>query len=110
DVSGKLVTPGLIDMHVHGYVGVTALSIPLDEFCLSTGVTTAVSTGDAGSATFEGFVNHVVRPARTRLYGFVHIARMGLAAYPVGELRDIAYADVRGAAHVAREYRDLCLG
>ncbi len=110
DVGGKLVTPGLVDLHVHVFMGVTALSVPGDEFCLSTGVTTAVSAGDAGSATFEGFVNYTIRPSRTRLYGFVHIARMGLAAYPVGEMRDIGYADVRGAAHVAREYRDVCLG
>jgi len=110
DVKNKLVTPGLIDFHVHVYKGVSPLSVPADEFCLRTGVTTAVSTGDAGSATFEGFVRHVVRPARTRLYGYVHISRMGLAGYPVGEMRNIAYADVRGAAHVARTYREICLG
>lgn len=110
DVKNKLVTPGLIDYHVHVYSGVSPLSVPADEFCLRTGVTTAVSTGDAGAATFEGFVNHVIRPSRTRLYGYVHISRIGLAGYPVGEMRDIAYADVRGAAHIAREYREVCLG
>jgi len=110
DVAGKLVTPGLVDYHVHVYPGVSSLSVPADEFCLSTGVTTAVSTGDAGSSTFEGLVNNVIRTARTRIYGYVHISRIGLAGYPVGEMRDIAYADVRGAAHIAREYRDVCLG
>ena len=110
NVTGKIVTPGLIDLHAHIYEGVTPLSLPVDELCLTNGVTTVVSAGDAGSATFVGFVNHVARVARTRVYGFVHISRIGLAGYPVGEMRDLAYADVRGAAHIAREYPEFCLG
>ena len=110
DVSGKLVTPGLIDYHVHVYKGVSPLSVPADEFCLRTGVTTAVSTGDAGSTTFEGFVNYIVQPSRTRLYGYVHISRIGLAGYPVGEMRELDYGDVRGAVHTVRRYREYCLG
>ncbi len=110
DVNGKIVTPGLIDLHAHIYDGVTPLSLPVDQLCLTNGVTTVVSAGDAGSASFAGFVNHVVRSARTRVYGFVHISRIGLTGYPVGEMRDLVYADVRGAAHVAREFREYCLG
>jgi dihydroorotase len=110
EVRGQLVTPGLVDIHTHIYMGVTPLSVPVDEFCLSTGVTTAVSAGDAGAATFEGFYEHVVRRARTRVYGLCHIARIGLAAWPVGEMRDPAMADPKGAAQVVREYRDVCIG
>ncbi|MFN8379828.1 MAG: amidohydrolase/deacetylase family metallohydrolase [Anaerolineae bacterium] len=110
DVSGLLVTPGLVDFHVHAYSGVTPLSLPIDEYSLRTGVTTAVSAGDAGCSTFEGFVEYVVRRARTRMFGFVNISRTGLASYPVGELRDLLMLDVQAAAAVAREYREVCLG
>lgn len=48
DANGCLVTPGLIDCHVHAYEHVTPLGLSLDGRCLSRGVTTAVDAGSAG--------------------------------------------------------------
>ena len=48
DASGLIVTPGLIDAHVHCFTGCTTLGIPADEYCLGRGCTTAVDAGSAG--------------------------------------------------------------
>src|SRR5262245_15767701 len=41
DVSGRIVVPGLIDLHTHVYWGGTSLGIDAEEFCRTSGVTTA---------------------------------------------------------------------
>ena len=49
DASGCLVTPGLIDMHVHCYPSRTSLGVDPDLHCLARGVTTVVDAGSAGT-------------------------------------------------------------
>lgn len=60
DANECLVTPGLIDCHVHAYEHVTPLGLNLDGRCLSRGVTTAVDAGSAGKLCMydEPFVKH----------------------------------------------------
>ena len=50
DVSGKLVLPGLIDLHAHCFVGSSDLGARTDSTCASTGVTTFIDGGSAGAA------------------------------------------------------------
>src|SRR5256714_7931667 len=47
DAGGKLVTPGLIDLHCHVYPYGSAIGIPADELVQFQGTTTVVSAGDA---------------------------------------------------------------
>ena len=51
DVSGKLVVPGLIDIHMHGYNHVTPLGLDTDHYCLGRGGTTAADAGSASRCT-----------------------------------------------------------
>jgi dihydroorotase len=110
DASGKLVTPGLVDLHCHVYPYGSAIGIPADELVAHQCTTTCVSAGDAGANNFAGFRRHVVGQTRTRLYAFVHIANIGLAGFPVAELYNIDFAQVDAAARAVAENADLVLG
>jgi dihydroorotase len=107
---GKLVLPGLVDMHVHVFPEASALGLPPDELVPLTATTTYVSAGDAGGNNFSGFKHWVIDQSRTRIFAFVHISNIGLAGFPVGEMFNIDYADVALAAKTVAENPDVVLG
>jgi len=110
DAGGKLVTPGLVDLHTHlcPHLGI---GLPADELVQITAVTTAVSAGDAGAHTFGNFRHGIVPQSRTRLFGFVHISSIGLAGgLAPGEMLNIDYANVEACAKAVAENADLVLG
>jgi dihydroorotase len=110
DAGGKLVTPGLIDLHSHVFPYGSGIGIPADELVAHQGTTTCVSAGDAGANNLAAFRRHVVGQTRTRLYAFVHIANIGLTGFPVPELFNIDYARAEDAARAVAENADLVLG
>jgi dihydroorotase len=110
DVAGKLVTPGLVDLHSHVYPYGSAMGIPADELLAFQATTTMVSAGDAGANNFAAFRRFVVGQTRTRLYAFVHIANMGLTPFPVAELYNIDYAVVDACAKTVAENSDIAIG
>jgi dihydroorotase len=110
DASGKLVTPGLVDLHTHVYPYGSAIGIPADELTPFQCTTTCVSAGDAGANNFAAFRRYVVAQTRTRLYAFVHIANVGLTPFPVAELYNIDFAQVDSAAKAVAENADMVIG
>src|SRR5262244_2617455 len=110
DASGKLVTPGLVDLHAHVYPYGSAIGIPADELVGHQCTTTCVSAGDAGANNFAAFRRFIVAQTRTRLYAFIHIANAGLASFPVAELTNIDVANVDAAAKAIAENVDIALG
>ena len=110
DASGKLVTPGLVDLHTHVYPYGSAIGIPADELIAFQCTTTCVSAGDAGANNFAGFRRFIAAQTRTRLYAFIHIANMGLAPFPVAELYNIDFAQVDACARAVAENADMAIG
>src|SRR6266852_5057970 len=110
DATGKLVTPGLVDLHTHVYPYGSAIGIPADELVTHQCTTTCVSAGDAGANNFAAFRRFIVAQTRTRLYAFVHIANTGLASFPVAELTNINIADVGSAVKAIAENADIVIG
>jgi dihydroorotase len=110
DATGKLVTPGLIDLHSHVYPYGSAIGIPADELAQFQCTTTMVSAGDAGVNNLAALRRHIVAQSRTRIYAFVHIANNGLSAFPIAELYNIDNAQVEACALALAENQDFLLG
>ena len=110
DAGGKLVTPGLIDLHCHTFPYGSAIGIPADELVAHQCTTTVVSAGDAGANNFPAFRRFIVPGSRTRQFAFVHIALAGLAGFPVPELFNLDYAQPEAAARTVAENADMVLG
>ena len=110
DASGKLVTPGLVDLHTHVFPYGSAIGIPPDELVPKQCTTTVVSAGDGGANNIAALRRFVAAQSRTRIYAFVHIANNGLSAFPVAELYNIDNAQVDACARAVAENPDFAIG
>lgn len=110
DCSGLLVTPGLVDLHVHVYEGASHYGIEVDSTCLQTGATTVLDLGSAGAWTFSGFRRSVIDVAQTRVYALLNLSTTGMVSPVVGELEDIRNVNNDLTARVFRANRDVVKG
>src|SRR5580698_6387410 len=110
DAAGKLVMPGLIDLHCHVYPYGSAIGIPADELVQFQGTTTVVSAGDAGVNNLAALRRFIVAQTRARMYAFLHIANNGLSAFPIAELYNIDNAQVEACAMALAENQDFLIG
>lgn len=114
DATGKIVTPGLIDLHTHVYWGGTSIGIEADSIARRSGTTTFVDAGTAGPANFLGFRRHVIEHSRARILAYLNISFAGIYAFSakvmVGECDDIRLCDPAEVVRVARDHLDLTVG
>jgi len=121
EVSGKLVVPGLIDLHTHVYWGGTSLGIQPEKIFTRSGVTTWVDAGSSGAGNFIGFREYVIKTSRVRILPFLNIGFAGIFGYIpkgpgdsqaqwVGDLCDPKLAHIREAVRVALAYEDDIVG
>ena len=119
DLTGKYVTPGLIDIHGHVFAGTDPdgqlengfFSLPADGFTFRVGVTTIVDCGDSGAETFELFKKNVIDKSQTRVLAFLNISRKGMYGDENSlQQQNNSFFDPVLAADVAKHYPDLIVG
>jgi dihydroorotase len=82
DMKGKIIAPGLIDIHCHPAAGFSWLGVPADEIGLNTGVTLLCDAGTSGAANFAAMRSFIVEVAKTDILCFLNLANTGLIALP----------------------------
>ena len=110
DARGCVVTPGLIDLHVHVFAGVSHFGIEPDPTCLARGATTVVDAGSAGADIFPGFRKYVIDVSETRILAQMNISSQGMLTEEIGEFEIPEYADVDKACRMIERHRDVVLG
>jgi dihydroorotase len=116
NAKGLYVTPGLIDIHTHNFVGTNldqaymngpAGVIP-DGFTFRSGVTTVVDAGSSGWKTFPEFKRNIIDRSQTRVLAFLNIVGQGMRGGVYEQ--DLADMDAKLTAGVAGIYRNDIVG
>jgi dihydroorotase len=115
DASGLLITPGLIDIHAHVFVGThhntTAggdRAIPPDQIGPRTGVTTLVDAGSSGWRFFPEFRRNIIDHAETRVLAFLNIVGIGILAYDLEQNPEDMSPEL--TAEMIKKNRDVLVG
>jgi dihydroorotase len=110
DVTGYLVTPGLIDLHVHVFAG-QDLGVEPDGCGAATGVTTLVDAGSAGAHLFGAFRRSAVERTGERILALLNIATIGTTSIMLArELEDLRYSSVQACAECLAANADVLVG
>lgn len=98
NISGLYVTPGLIDMHGHvfmgnepgAYIADGATSVMPDGFTFRSGVTTIVDAGSSGWRNFPLLKSQTIDKAQTRVLAMLNITGNGMRSrYEEQNLEDM---------------------
>ncbi|MFC7397107.1 amidohydrolase/deacetylase family metallohydrolase [Chelatococcus sp. GCM10030263] len=114
EAAGRIVTPGLIDLHTHVYWGGTSLGVDAVALARSAGVSTLVDTGSAGPGNFPGFRSHVIDASPVRIIAYLNISFAGIFGFSsrimVGESGDQRLMAPHDTLEVLDANRDVIAG
>ncbi len=115
DARGLVVTPGLIDIHVHVYPGEKLRdyaggdwSVYPDGFTFRNCVTTVADAGTSGWRNFDDFKRRIIDQSKTRVTAFLNIVGNGMGSGPIEQ--DAADMDGEATARKALEHKGVVVG
>ena len=109
DASGCIVTPGLIDSHVHAAVLSSELGVFMDYACFPSAVTTVIDAGSAGLATYRA-LRQASDYSHTRIMALLNLAPTGQITRAYHENVDPAHFDEKGIRLYFEKYPDQLIG
>ena len=111
DVKSCIVTPGLIDVHLHLMKGLGAFGVDPDVFGVGSGVTTVVDAGSAGHSLLNVFRNYVTDNAKTRVLNYINLSTLGGVTGPgYSILADPRLIDEERIEKTVEANRDIIVG
>lgn len=110
DAAGCLVSPGLIDFHIHMFREGSEHGIDGDVGLLPNGVTTAVDGGTCGVSSYRAFHNTTVAHSLLRVKSLVNASSTGLMSTLYDENVDPRFFDYEKLEALFREYPDEIVG
>jgi dihydroorotase len=111
DVKDCIVTPGLIDVHLHLMNGLGAFGVDPDIFGVGSGVTTVVDAGSAGHSLLTVFRNYITKNAKTRVLNYVNLSTLGGVTGPgYSILADQRLIDEDKIEKAVEANRDIIVG
>lgn len=117
DASGMIVSPGLIDFHVHCFFLVHKISIDPDVLAPRAGTTTMVDAGSAGALNFDAFREFVINKSNVNILAFLNISLLGqcfeaqIPGVPViHEYDDLRLVHIGQTIKCIEENRDFLIG
>jgi len=117
DASGLIVTPGLIDLHVHIFYLVHRISIHPRNLVPRAGTTTMVDGGSSGAGNFDALREFVLAQSDLNLLAFLNISLLGqvfelqIPGVPsMNEYEDLRLVNVTETIKCIEGNRDLIVG
>jgi dihydroorotase len=111
DVKDHIVTPGLIDVHLHLMKSLGAFGVDPDIFGIGSGVTTVVDAGSAGHSLLNVFRNYVTSSAKTRVLNYINLSTLGGVTGPgYSILADPRLIDEDKIEKTVEANRDIIVG
>lgn len=105
DAAGMLVTPGLIDGHLHLFTKGSDEGIPADLALLPNGITSAVDGGTAGVSTYDAFHQIDIHNSITSIKSYINISPLGMLHESIFETTDKQFFSRERLADIVDRYR-----
>jgi dihydroorotase len=85
NAEGCIVSPGIVDHHLHMFADATDAGIDPDVSLFPNGVTTAVEGGSPGAANYELYRRVVIQQSRVRIKCYISVSSMGMVTRKYSE-------------------------